>query len=137
MDNIPEKSNAGRKTNTSQYEERMTEVFEMILYTKLSWSEFRSEAAKKFGISTRQAEHLYKDAKDRLKERFTQERDEILTEQLARLYDLLKRAKEGNNKRVENEVLRDLNKLYGLDQPVKIDVTSGGNPIAINIILDK
>lgn len=131
----PESIMAGRKTNIAQYEERMTEVFEMILYRKLSWSEFRKEAADKFGITQRQAEDLYKDARERLKERFTQEREEILSEQLNRYYDLLTRCRESGNRRVEAEVLRDLNKLYGLDQPVKVDVTSGGNPISININL--
>lgn len=127
---------AGRKTNQSQYEERMTEVFELILYKKLSYTEFRTEAAEKFGISQRQAENLYKDAKERLKERFEQEREEILTEQLGRLYDLLNRCRESGNRRVEAEVLRDLNKIYGLDQPIKMDLTSGGQPISVNIVLN-
>jgi hypothetical protein len=130
-----ESMNVGRKTNVSQYEERMTEVFEMILYTKLSFTEFRKEASIKFDITQRQAENLYKDAKTRLKERFTQEREEILTEQLSRYYDLLKRCRDNGNKRIEAEILRDLNKLYGLDQPVKVDITTGGNPISININL--
>jgi hypothetical protein len=130
-----ESMNVGRKTNVSQYEERMTEVFEMILYTKLSFTEFRKEASIKFDITQRQAENLYKDARERLKERFTQEREEILSEQLNRYYDLLTRCRESGNRRVEAEVLRDLNKLYGLDQPVKVDITSGGNPISININL--
>lgn len=129
------KEKEGRKTNVAQYEERMVEVFEMILYTKLSYTEFRSQAAEKFGITTRQAESLYKEARERLKERFDQQREEILSEQLGRLYDLLSRCREAGNRRVEAEVLRDLNKIYGLDQPIKVDLTSGGQPISININL--
>lgn len=131
------KSAAGRKTNEAQYEERMVEVFEMILYDTLSFTEFRKEASRRFGITTRAAEMLYKDAKDRLKERFSQEREAVLSDQLSRLHDLLKRCRENNNRKIELETLVTLNKLYGLDQPVKLDVTTGGNPIAINIILDK
>jgi vacuolar-type H+-ATPase subunit H len=131
------KEKEGRKTNVAQYEERMVEVFEMILYSKLSYTEFRTQAAEKFDITTRQAESLYKEARERLKERFEQEREEILSEQLGRLYDLLARCREAGNRRVEAEVLRDLNKIYGLDQPVKVDLTSGNLPIAINIILNK
>ncbi len=126
----------GRKTNVAQYEERMTEVFEMILYKKLSYTEFRTQAAELFGITTRQAENLYKEARERLKERFAQDREEILNEQLNRLYDLLDRCRASGNRRIEAEVLRDLTKLYGLEQ-TKIDITSGGEPININIILDK
>jgi hypothetical protein len=129
------KEKEGRKTNVAQYEERMVEVFEMILYSKLSYTEFRSQAAEKFGITTRQAETLYKEARERLKERFDQQREEILSEQLGRLYDLLSRCREAGNRRVEAEVLRDLNKIYGLDQPVKVDLTSGNLPISININL--
>jgi hypothetical protein len=133
-----EKENkGGRKSNVAQYEERMVEVFEMILYSKLSYTEFRSQAADKFGITTRQAETLYKEARERLKEKFDQQREEILSEQLGRLYDLLARCREAGNRRVEAEVLRDLNKIYGLDQPVKLDLSTNGNPIAINIILDR
>jgi hypothetical protein len=130
------KEKEGRKTNVAQYEERMVEVFEMILYKKLSYTEFRSQAAEMFGITQRQAESLYKDARDRLKERFEQQREEILSEQLGRLYDLLYRCREAGNRRVEAEVLRDLSKIYGLDQPVKVDITTGGEPIKININFD-
>jgi hypothetical protein len=132
---MDKENKGGRKSNVAQYEERMVEVFEMVLYKKLSFTEFRSQAAEKFGITTRQAETLYKEARERLKEKFDQQRDEILSEQLGRLYDLLDRCREAGNRRVEAEVLRDLNKIYGLDQPVKVDLTSGGQPISININL--
>jgi hypothetical protein len=131
------KGAGGRKTNEAQYEERMVEVYEMILYDTLSYSEFKKEAARRFNISPRQAESLYKDAKDRLKERFSQERELVLNDQLMRLHDLLKRCRDNNNRKIELETLATLNKLYGLDQPVKVDVTSGGLPFAINIVLDK
>jgi len=127
----------GRKTNVAQYEERMTEVFEMILYKKLSYTEFRTQAAELFGITTRQAENLYKEARERLKERFAQDREDILNEQLNRLYDLLDRCRASGNRRIEAEVLRDLTKLYGLESAQKLDITSGGESININIILDK
>jgi uncharacterized protein YcbK (DUF882 family) len=131
------KGAGGRKTNEAQYEERMVEVYEMILYDTLSFTEFRKEASRRFNISTRQAETIYKDAKDRLKERFSQEREVVLNDQLMRLHDLLKRCRDNNNRKIELETLATLNKLYGLDQPVKVDVTSGGLPFAINIVLDK
>jgi uncharacterized protein YcbK (DUF882 family) len=131
------KGAGGRKTNEAQYEERMVEVYEMILYDTLSYSEFKREAARRFSITPRQAESLYKDAKDRLKERFSQERELVLNDQLSRLHDLLKRCRDNNNRKIELETLATLNKLYGLDQPVKVDVTSGGLPFAINIVLDK
>ena len=131
------KGAGGRKTNEAQYEERMVEVYEMILYDTLSYSEFKREASRRFGITPRQAESLYKDAKDRLKERFSQEREVVLNDQLSRLHDLLKRCRDNNNRKIELETLAVLNKLYNIETPVKLDVTSGGLPFAINIVLDK
>jgi hypothetical protein len=130
-------SKAGRKSNEIEYEEKMVRVFELIVYEKKSYVEFRDIVSKEFGISTRAAENMWQDCRNRLKERFNQEREEILNEQLNRLYDLLNRSRLGNNRRVEAEVLRDISKIYGLDQPVKVDVTSGGQPISININLEQ
>jgi hypothetical protein len=128
-----EKENkGGRKTNVANYEERIPEAFEMILYQKLSYNEFRSEGAKKWGITERATENIWKDCKDRLKARFDEKTEEIISEQLSRYFDLLARARESNNKRVERETLADINKLYGLEQR-KIDITSNGEPISINI----
>jgi tRNA A37 N6-isopentenylltransferase MiaA len=128
---------SGRKSTEMEYEQKMVRVFELIVYEKKSYTEFRDIVSKEFDISTRAAENMWQDCRNRLKERFSQEREEILSEQLNRLYDLLNRSRLGNNRRVEAEVLRDISKIYGLDQPVKVDITSGGEPISLNIILDK
>lgn len=133
MENENKKS-GGRKSNTAVYEERIPEAFEMILYEKLSYTEFREKGAKRWGITERAAENIWKDVKDRLKARFEEKTEEIISEQLSRYFDLLQRARESNNKRVERETLADINKLYGLEQR-KIDITSNGEPISININL--
>jgi hypothetical protein len=130
-----EKENkGGRKSNVATYEERIPEAFEMILYEKLSYTEFRQQGAKKWGITERAAETIWKDCKDRIKARFEEQTEEIISEQLSRYFDLLTRARTDNNKRVERETLADINKLYGLENK-KIDITSGGEPISININL--
>jgi len=125
----------GRKTNIVNYEERIPEALEMILYEKLSYTEFRQQGAKRWGITERAAENVWKDCKDRLKARFQEQSEEIISEQLSRYFDLLTRARADNNKRVERETLADINKLYGLENK-KIDITSGGEPITINIKID-
>jgi len=128
---------SGRKSTELEYEEKMVRVFEVMLYHKKSYTEFKEQMSKEFGITQRAAENMWLDARTRLKERFSQEREEVLSEQLNRLYDLLNRCRESGNRRVESEVLRDINKIYGLDQPVKLDLTSGGEPISLNIVLDR
>ena len=87
-------------------------------------------------ITERQAERLWKEARTRMKERFQQTQDEILETHLTQMYDLLERCKIDGNKRTEREVLADLAKVYGIEKR-KIDVTSGGQPISININLDQ
>jgi hypothetical protein len=129
-------ASGGRKSNELQYEEKMVRVFELIVYEKKSFTEFRDIASKEFEVTTRAAESMWTDCRNRLKERFSQEREEILSEQLNRLYDLLNRSRLAGNRRVEAEVLRDISKIYGLDQPVKIDLTSNGESISVNIILN-
>ena len=120
------------QVNELQAEQRMTRVFEMMLYEHLSWNEFRTKASREFNITPRQAENLWKEARIRLKERFQQNSEEILENHLNQLYDLLKRARNDNNKRVERETLADIAKIHQLEVK-KVDVTSNGQPIAINI----
>ena len=124
----------GRKSNIATYEERIPEAMEMILYEKLGYTEFRQQGAKRWGITERAAENVWKDVKDRIKARFDEKAEEIISEQLSRYFDLLHRARADKNKRVERETLADINKLYGLEQR-KIDITSNGEPISININL--
>lgn len=124
----------GRKSTVAEYESRIPEALHMILYEKKNSIEFRQEGAKKWGISERMADNIWKDCKDRVRKRFEEQSEEIIAEQLQRSFDLLYRARESGNRRVEAEVLRDISKLYGLDTR-KIDITSGGNPVSITINL--
>lgn len=128
---------SGRKTDELEFESVMSRVYELMLYDHLSYREFAAKAAKEFEITIRQAERLWKEARTRLKERFQQEHDEILENHLNQLYDLLKRCREDGNKRTEREVLADLAKIHSLEGTKKIDLTSNGQPINLNIILDK
>jgi hypothetical protein len=122
-----------QKSTAVQMEERMQRVFEMMLYEHLSYNEFKEKAAKEFNITARMAENYWKEARVRLKERFERNSEEVLQDHLNQLYDLLKRARDDNNKRVEREVLADLAKIMGLEATKKVDLTSNGQPIAINI----
>ena len=121
------------KANELEYEQRMERAFELMLYEKKSYDEFKKQFAQEFDISTRQAENVWKDVRNRLKERYSQNQEEILTEQLNRLYDLLNRCRLQGNRRIESEVLRDITKILGMEAPKKVDLTSNGETISINI----
>jgi len=128
---------AGKKVDELEFEDRMSRVFEMMLYEHLSYREFASAAAKEFKITERQAENLWKEARTRLKERYAQNHEEILENHLNQLYDLLKRCRDERNKRVEREVLADIAKIHSLEGTKKVDITSNGQSINLNIILDR
>ena len=121
------------KANELEYEQRMERAFELMLYEKKSYDEFKKQFAQEYDITTRQAENVWKDVRNRLKERYTQNQEEILTEQLNRLYDLLNRCRLQGNRRIESEVLRDITKILGMEAPKKVDLTSNGETISINI----
>ena len=121
------------KANEIEYEQRMERAFELMLYEKKSYDEFKKQFAQEYDVTTRQAENVWKDVRTRLKERYSQNQEEILTEQLNRLYDLLNRCRLQGNRRIESEVLRDITKILGMEAPKKVDLTSNGETISINI----
>ena len=127
----------GRKLNDIQAAERFQRAFEMVLYKRFSYNEFRETFSQQEKISIRQAEIIYQKVKDTLKERFEDEKGELIQAQVERYMDLLERSRESGNRRIEREVLNDLNKLWGLEQASKIDISSGGEPISLNINLTK
>ena len=124
----------GRKTDEVEFEQVMVRVFELMLYEHLGYNEFAEKAAKEFNCSVRHAERLWAEARRRLKERYKQNSEEILENHLNQLYDLLKRCRDDNNKRTEREVLADIAKIHQLETK-KVDITSNGQPISININL--
>lgn len=132
-----EKKKLGRKTDEIEFEQRMSRVFEMMLYEHLGYNEFAEKASKEFGVSIRQGENLWAEARKRLKERYAQNQEEILENHLNQLYDLLKRCRDERNKRVEREVLADIAKIHSLEGTKKIDITSNGNSLSLNILLDR
>jgi hypothetical protein len=131
------KKTGGRKSTVVEHDERITEALELILYKRLSSGEFRVTFSKMYNVSERTADATWRRCKDILKQRFVDEQNELIEQQLMRYFDLLERARQDNNKRVEREVLNDISKLYGIEQAKKVDITSNGEPISININLSE
>ena len=130
------KKTGGRKSTIVEYSEKLTEALELILYKRLTSGEFRTTFSKMYEVSERTADATWKRCKDIIADRFKEEQGILIEEQLMRYFDLLERARQDNNKRVERETLQDISKLYGLDAVKKIDITSGDLPISVNIILN-
>jgi len=132
---MSQENKKGRKTDELEFESVMSRVYELMLYEHLSYREFAAKAAKEFDVTERTAENWWKEARTRLKERYNQNSEEILENHLNQLYDLLHRCREDRNKRVEREVLNDIAKIHQLEVK-KVDITSNGQPISININLN-
>lgn len=124
----------GRKSTEVEYMEKITIALELMLWKKMGSGEFRTYYSKTYGVSERTADEIWAKAKEIIKERFKDEQDEIINQQLMRYFDLLERARKDGNKRVERETLDSITKLYGLETK-KVDVTSNGLPISISINL--
>jgi hypothetical protein len=131
---LPTRTEKGRKSTGAVFQTRLNEALELILYNKLSAREFRVTYSKMYGVSERTADTVWAKCKLILKERFDQKSEELISEQLGRYQDLLIRARQDGNKRVERETLWDISRIMGLDQR-KIDITSNGEKLDIKINL--
>lgn len=127
------KKTGGRKSSVVEYSEKITEALELILYKRLTSGEFRTTFSKMYGVSERTADATWKRCKEIIAERFKEEQGVLIEQQVERYFDLLYRAKSDGNKRVERETLDSITKLYGLEGPKKVDVTTNGEPIKINL----
>jgi len=131
------KRRKGRKSNQIEYEQRIPELLHMMIVEHLSYNEFIRKVAEYYDVTKRTGANWWKDLRKRLKDRYEQEGEEIIQEQIQRYFNLYQMAESKGNTRVMREVLADLNNLYGLNKPNKVDLTSGSEPIKINLVFDK
>jgi len=124
----------GRKSTAAEFTQRIDEAIELILYKGYSHDEFKKVYCKMYNVSENMAKQVWVKVKTILKERSLQKQDEIIANQLGRYMDLLERARQDGNKRVERETLWDISRIMGLDQR-KVDITSDGLPLDIKINL--
>ena len=59
-------------------------------------------------------------------------KNEMIALQKARLEDLLQKAYDSGDHKEARAIIESINKLFGLEQPSKVDVTSGGDKITWN-----
>lgn len=124
----------GRKTSGPQYQQRLNEALELILYKGYGFEEFTKQYAKMYNVSTRTAGKVWSACKKILAERSVLKHEEIIANQMNRYMDLLERARLDGNKRVERETLWDMSRIMGLDQR-RVDITSNGEKLDIKINL--
>lgn len=128
------KHKGGRKSTGPEYQKRIDEAIELILYKGYGFDEFCKVYSNNYDVSARTAQTVWVVCKDILKKRSEAKQEEIISNQIGRYMDLLERAREDGNKRVEREVLWDISRITGLDQR-KVDITSNGEKLDIKINL--
>lgn len=134
-DEVQENYKSQYKSTKMEYEDRVPQLMRLILIERLSFNEFCTRVKNDYNVTKRTGATWWKDVRERLKERYVEASEEVIYEQIQRYFDLYKQAEKRGNTRVMREILADLNKLYGLEKPAKLDVTSGGEKIKINIVL--
>ena len=125
---------SGKTSTNAEYTQRIDEAIELILYKNYTYGQFLKIYPKMYDVSEPTAKQVWKKVKSILLERSLLKQDEIIANQIARYMDLLQRARDDGNKRVERETLWDIARIQGLDQR-KVDITSGGEPLDIRINL--
>jgi hypothetical protein len=129
-----EKLKWGRKSTEYAYQKRLDEAMELIIYKNLTQLQFRKTYSKLYEVSEMTADKVFNKVRNILKERSLLKQEEIIANQTQRYMDLLERAREDGNKRVERECLWDISRIQGLDQR-KVDITSNGEKLDIKINL--
>lgn len=131
-----EEEDKKQKPDSNEYEERMAQCMKWLLYDKMTYTQFSKHCSKVFGCTVRTGNNYWTACKDRIKEKFSDQLEDILTSQLARYFVLLKRAHDEENDFIEIKCLQDISKLTGIEPTKKVDLTSGNKPITISINLE-
>lgn len=90
---------------------------------------------KTYGVKIDQANKDYAKAKELIKDIVPDDdRDLLKAKSLARLEDLYTIARAEKNLKECRQLIETINKMFGLNQPDRVDMTSAGEPIKTSIV---
>jgi hypothetical protein len=89
-----------------------------------------------YNVSERTVYRYIEYAKKLFKQYADKKADEVATENYNRLMELYRECKRQHLHRDATNILKEINKMYGIGNQQKLDITSGGEkiPVTINII---
>jgi hypothetical protein len=118
------------KANNMEADQRREVIFEMMLkgYRKSQIVRFCSENYK---IGERQVEKYITQVNDDFAERSEKRKEVLIGQAIARYNDLYQKSYQIQDYRECRAVQESINKMFGINEPDKIDMTSGGQPINV------
>lgn len=119
------KGKKGPKFTRAQKEQVIITCMEKILYEHYNWNEFCQWIRKEHDIVDGNRYWVY--AWEKIRSQFSDERDDMMQKVLHLLFDLNKRGRVDEDKRIELDTIKELSKIMGLYQAQVLSVSSDGN----------
>ena len=121
------------KADKIEVDERLKVAVNLVVKNRMVYTEFVNYCKQEWSLQRGQATVYWNRVSEYLKERNDKQRDKTINEQLERYWNLYDKAEKKGDLRVAKDILADINKLKGLNEAEKKDITSGGE--RINIII--
>jgi hypothetical protein len=119
------KGKRGPKFTKAQREQVIQEGMNKILFEHYTWKEFTTWMREEYGIvdSNRYWGYCW----ENIKSHFADEKEDMMQKILHLLFDLNKRGRNDNDRKIELETIKELSKIMGLHQQQILSVQSDGN----------
>ena len=125
------------KADNIEMEKRMTECVRLVVRERFTRAEFMRYCAEKWNLASRQSEVYWARVHEYMKEKNDKTRDKMVLEQIERYQELYDLCIEKKDYQTAKGILADINKMKGLNEAEKKDITSNGESIKIIIGVDE
>lgn len=124
------------KANSIEMEKRMTQCVTMVVRKRCTRAEFLRFCSEEWNITERQGEEYWRRVHEYMKEKNDKSRDKMILEQIERYQELYDLCIAKKDYQTAKGILADINKMKGLNEAERRDVTSDGEKINIIIGTD-
>lgn len=111
------------KMTKVEVEKFITESISMIMHNHMSYTEYVDYCKKEKKLSEAQSNTYWKRVFELIKEKYTLERDKEIDKHLYHLWDIYGQSIDKGDFNTARQILSDISKLKGLNEPDKVDVT--------------
>lgn len=112
-----------KKFNQVEMINFLNECVEKVFTEHLSWTEFNDWVIKKHKVSVNQANEYWKRVFEVVKEKYQMERDQEIDKHIYHFWRLYEGAVDKKDYNTARQILVDITKLKGLNEPDKLDVS--------------
>ena len=117
------KGTTRKKFNQVEMINFLNECVEKVFTEHLSWTEFNDWVIKKHKVSVNQANEYWKRVFEVVKEKYQMERDQEIDKHIYHFWRLYEGAVDKKDYNTARQILVDITKLKGLNEPDKLDVS--------------